>query len=119
MSFISCVLKAKDLISIKQKLSLLYILNVTDIIFTLFLVNTGMFLEANVVMISLVNNRQILCLLIKIIIPLILVFVVYVRMKKANEKQLYQSNIIIIAGLALYVFINISHVVWIVMYSFM
>ena len=50
MSFIISVLKTGDLSSIRRKLIALYIFNVTDIVFTLFLVNTGMFLEANTIM---------------------------------------------------------------------
>lgn len=119
MSFVISVLKAKDIISIKQKLILLYILNVADIIFTLFLVNTGMFLEANTIMATLVNNRQLVILVIKIVVPVVLLIGVYVRMKKATEKQLYQSNIIITATLALYVLINISHIIWSIMYILM
>ncbi|HEY8889341.1 MAG TPA: DUF5658 family protein [Clostridium sp.] len=58
MSFISSLVKTRDLDSIKKKLITIYILNGTDIIFTIFLVNTGMFIEVNAVMALLVNNRQ-------------------------------------------------------------
>ena len=70
MSFIIYVLKTGNLGSIRKKLITLYILNITDIIFTLFLVNTGMFIEANAIMAPVVNNMQILSLIIKIAVPL-------------------------------------------------
>ena len=117
MSFILSLLKTKDLDLIGKKLIALYLLNITDIIFTIFLINTGMFLEVNAVMATLVNNKQLLVIVIKIVIPLIMLLVVYQRMKKATEKQLYQSNIIINAFLIFYGLINISHVVWSILYN--
>ena len=116
MSFIIYVLKTENLCSIRRKLITLYILNLTDIIFTLFLVNTGMFIEANALMAPVVYNMQILSLIIKISVPLTLLFWVYQRMKKATPKQLHQSNIIIIAWLILYGLINLSHIVWSILY---
>ena len=112
MSFIIYLLKTRDLILIKKKLITIYILNVTDIMFTIFLVNTGMFLEVNTVMAPLVNNRQLLSILIKVVIPFLLLLWVYQRMKGATEKQLYLSNTIINGCLIFYGLINISHVMW-------
>jgi hypothetical protein len=119
MHFIVSVMKTGDLESIKKKLIAIYILNVTDIIFTIFLVNTSMFLEVNAIMATFVNNRQFLSILIKIVIPLVLLLRVYQRMKDATEKQLYQSNIIVNACLIFYGLINISHVVWSILYNVM
>ena len=56
MYLIISILKARDLISIRQKLVLLYFLNVTDIIFTILLFNTGMFTEVNILMAPLVKS---------------------------------------------------------------
>jgi hypothetical protein len=116
MSFIFAIFKSKDLDSLRQKLILLYTLNVTDIIFTIFLVNTGMFVEANAVMASLINNRQTISLIIKIVIPLILLLGIYIRIGKATEKQLYQANLLICGGLICYGLINISHIIWSMLY---
>lgn len=117
MSFIFSLLKLKDLNLIGKKLIIMYILNVSDIIFTIFLVNTGMFLEANAFMAPLVNNEQLLVIMIKIVIPLILLLVVYQRMKKASEKQLYQSNILINGMFIFYVLVNITHVISSILYK--
>ena len=119
ISFIIYLIKTRDLILIKRKLITIYILNVTDIIFTIFLVNTGLFLEANAVMAPLVNNRQILSIIVKVAIPALLLIAVYQRMKDATEKQLYQSNLIINGGLIFYGLINIFHVVWCILYNVM
>lgn len=119
MSFIISVLKTSDLCSIRRKLITIYILNATDIILTILLVNTGIFLEANMVMAPLVNNRQLLCIIVKVVIPFVLILWVYQRMKEATEKQLYQSNIIINGCVIFYGLINVSHVVWSILYIVM
>ena len=92
-------------------------LNVTDIIFTIFLVNTGIFVEVNAVMVALVNNKQLLSIIIKVVIPLVLLLWVYQRIKDATEKQLYQSNIIINGCLIFYGLINVSHIIWSILYN--
>lgn len=117
MSFIISALKTGDLCSIKRKLITIYILNVSDIIFTIFLVNTGLFLEANAIMAPLVYNRQLVSIIVKVLLPFVLLLGIYQRMKEATEKQLYQSNIIINVCLIFYGLINISHVVWIILYT--
>ena len=119
MSFIIAVIKTGDLCSIRKKLIAIYIMNVTDIIFTIFLVNTGMFLEINAIMAPIVNNRQLLSIIIKIAIPFVLLFWVYGRMRKATEKQLYQSNILTNGCLIFYVLVNISHIIWTILYNVM
>ena len=116
MSFMISLLKTRDLDFIRKKLITMYILNVTDVIFTICLINTGMFLEINVIMKPFVDNRQLLSIIIKIVIPLLLLFWVYKRIKKATEKQLYKSNILINMCLIFYGLINISHIVWTILY---
>ncbi|MBU3159872.1 hypothetical protein KPL37_08920 [Clostridium frigoris] len=117
MFFIISTLKTGDLCSIKRKLISIYLLNVTDIIFTIILVNTGLFLEFNAIMASLVNNSQLLSIIVKVLLPFALLLGVYQRMKDATVKQLYQSNIIINGCLIFYGLINISHVVWCILYA--
>ncbi|HEY8893103.1 MAG TPA: DUF5658 family protein [Clostridium sp.] len=119
MSFIISLLKTRDLLLIRKKLITIYILNVTDVIFTIFLINTGMFLETNAFMAPFINNRQLLSIIIKIVIPLVLLFWVYQRMRKATEKQLYQSNILINVCLVFYGFVNVSHIIWTILYYVM
>lgn len=118
MSFIISIFKNGDLSNIKKKLILLYILNVTDVIFTLFLVNTGMFVEANFLMLQLINEHQLLSLFLKIAIPLILFILVFYRMKEISGKQLYQSNVIITLALLFYCIINLSHIFGCLLYFY-
>ena len=118
MSFIISLIKTSDLALIRKKLITIYILNVTDIIFTIFLLNTGMFMEVNAIMAHLVNNRKLFSIIIKLVIPFVLLLVVSQRMKEATEKQLHQANIIINGCLIFYGLINISHIIWSVLFIF-
>lgn len=61
-------LRGYTLENIKIKFIVLYVLNVTDIIFTLLLWNTGLFTEVNIIMARILHN-SIISLLIKIGLP--------------------------------------------------
>ncbi len=114
---INYFLKSYNLKSIGKKFILLYVLNITDILFTLFLLHTGLFDEGNVLMKEVIDNN-ILSIIIKALLPITLLIIIYLRMQKATIKQLYISNIVIIVCLALYFLINISHLFWIAVYIF-
>lgn len=116
MYFFRAIIRNSKLSPIRIKLIWLYLLNVTDIIFTLFLLETGMFIEANFIMAPLVNNNPLLSLGIKLAIPLILLSFLFYRMKKATDKQLIYSNIIITGCLGFYVLVNLSHIFWCILY---
>nr|WP_278321225.1 DUF5658 family protein [Clostridium baratii] len=93
----------------------LYFLNVTDIIFTLLLLQTGMFKERNSVMVNIVENPA-LSLIIKVIIIGLLLYYLIKRMLMATNKQLYISNYIINVALGIYTIINLMHITYIVMF---
>lgn len=97
--------------SIKNKLLLLYILNVTDIIFTLLLLSTGFYIEANTLMGKIIQSPP-AGLVLKIVLPAGLFIVVYVRMQKATDQQLKKSNLLINGATILYTLVNISHLIW-------
>lgn len=96
--------------NIKCKLLILYVLNVTDVVFTLLLLSTGFYIEANTLMENAVQSLY-TSFILKILLPATLLFYLFFRMKKANEKQLKQSNIIINIATAVYALINVSHLV--------
>lgn len=100
---------------IKKKLMGLFILNSTDIILTLLLLKTGLFVEANVLMVNVVKS-PIISLFLKVILVGVLLIYVYKRMRKATERQLILSNIIINFALVLYFLINLSHFLWVILY---
>lgn len=118
MSEITAFIRNYSLRNIKIKLFILYILNTTDIIFTLFLLSTGFFKEANILMIETVQN-PLLSVLIKIILPALLLIIIYFRMRNATDRQLKKSNILINGVIILYTLINISHIVYLACYLYM
>jgi hypothetical protein len=79
-------IKDYNLESIRKKLILLYILNVTDILFTLLLLQTGYFTEVNIFMMKAVQS-PVISVLLKIILPAALLFYIFKRMKDAEAMQ--------------------------------
>lgn len=110
-------MKKHSLENIKHKLLLLYLLNVTDIVFTILLLATGYYTEANLFMSKAVQNLF-ASFMLKVLLPAVLLFYIYIRIKTANEKQLKQSNIILNLATIVYTIINISHLVWFSIYGF-
>ncbi|AKL96004.1 hypothetical protein CACET_c25590 [Clostridium aceticum] len=104
-------IKNCSLESIKSKLLILYLLNVTDIIFTLLLLRTGLYIEINAFMASVVES-PIASLLLKIILPAVLLIMIYFRIQKATAEQLKKSNLLISGAIAVYALINLSHLLW-------
>ncbi len=89
--------------------------NVTDIIFILLLLKTGMFEEANSVMVNIVESPA-WSFIIKVIIIGLLLYYLVKRMLMATNKQLYISNYIISVALGVYTIINLMHIIYIVMF---
>ena len=103
-------IKTYSLENIKYKLLVKYLLNVTDILFTIVLLSTGLYLEANVLMAKAVESL-LASFILKILFPAVLLICLYIRMKKANETQLKKSNIIINIATAIYSVINLWHLI--------
>lgn len=82
-----------------------------DLIFTVLLLQTGYFTEMNILMVKVVKS-PFASILIKIILPALLLYYVYRKMKYANESQLKDSNIAINFSLIIYLLVNLSHLVW-------
>lgn len=105
-------MKSYNLVSIKKKFIILYLLNVTDIILTVLLLRTGYFAEANVLMAKAVQD-PIASFLLKILLPAILLFYLYLRIRKADDNNLRTSNIAVNISLVIYGLVNLSHLIWI------
>lgn len=103
-------LKSYKLFKFKYKLFSLYLLNVLDILFTLYLLNTGMFIEVNPIMIKIVDSVYI-SIIVKIVFPALLLLAIYIRIQSASLKQLIISHRIINIILIFYTSINISHII--------
>lgn len=104
-----------DFNSIRKKLLLVYFFNVTDIIFTYFLLSTGDFTEANFLLRGAIDNTW-FTLFIKIVVTFVLILYLLKRMSTANLKQLKICNILINMLLIFYILINVSHIFWTIFY---
>ncbi|MGH4122866.1 MAG: DUF5658 family protein [Clostridium sp.] len=67
-------------------------------------------MEANRLMINAVQSAS-ASFILKILLPAVLLLYICIRMKKANETQLKQSNIILNIITGVYIIINISHLI--------
>lgn len=99
---------------IKSKLIVLYILNILDISFTLLLLRTGLYKEINIFMIQVFHSTK-GSFLLKIVVPAIILFYLYIRIKKASKTQLKISNTIINITVFFYLVINILHILWVLL----
>lgn len=104
--------KSNDLESIKLKFILIYILNITDVFFTMFLLGTGSFIEANVIMKPIINNEIIITIL-KFILPIILLVFIFKRMKMATKGQLKKANFFILFCVIFYGIVNLFHIIFV------
>lgn len=99
------------MVDLKSKMVFVYILNVTDIIFTLILCGTGACIEANPFAALFVGNTA-AALIVKSLVPAALLAYLYLRLRKASDNQRRKANASIAVLLAAYALINISHLTW-------
>ncbi|MDF2484756.1 MAG: hypothetical protein K0R46_924 [Herbinix sp.] len=111
-------IKNYNLSVLKKKYILLYVLNLTDIIFTILLLQTGYFREVNLIMAKAVEH-PVACISFKAILPALLLGYVYRCIKEGGEEQHRISNIAVNISLSVYAFVNLSHLVWSAMLPFL
>ncbi|HHY73112.1 MAG TPA: hypothetical protein GX497_07785 [Bacillus bacterium] len=104
-------IKDYSLDTIKSKLWMLYLLNITDIVFTILLLSTGYYIEANFFMTSAVQD-PVTSVNLKVILPAIVLLYVYYRAQFASNVQLKKTNVVISAITLTYAVINLSHLIW-------
>lgn len=105
-------IKSHSLDTIRKKLIILYLLNVTDILFTLALLRTGFFMEVNIFMTNAVENPA-LSLFLKIIFPAALLYFLYKKISISDAGQLRAANIGVLISLTIYTLVNLSHLMWV------
>ena len=106
-------IKNYDLKIIRKKIVLLFILNITDIVFSLILLKTDYFVEGNPLLKTAVQSLN-ASLYIKILLPALLLAFLYYRIKDATIRQLKISNILLNIIVGFYALINCFHLLWIV-----
>ncbi len=107
--------RSHSLVSLRQKLVVLYFLNVIDILFTYLLLSTGWFVEANILMVKVVQSTS-ASILLKVVLPALLLVYIIKRLAGATQKQLSYSNIIINTINMLYGLVVLSHIAWMIIY---
>lgn len=105
-------IKDYDLNNIRKKFIILYLLNVSDIIFTLSLLRTGLFKEINIFMAGAVQS-PVMSIILKIFFPAVLLYLVYNKIKDSDEDELRAANIGLLISLSVYSLVNLSHIVWV------
>lgn len=96
-----------------KKLIAIYVLNVSDYIFTLLLLNSGLFMEANPLLSVPINGLS--GFLLKCIAPLALLLILRVRLRSITMKQVKPVWYILDGIIIFYAVVNIFHVFWLFM----
>ena len=100
-------------LTLNKKLILLYALNLSDILFSILLINSKCCLEANPLMLSLFSEPM-AAFLFKAIVPGLLLILVYAIFEYNPDKQFTFSVGLINFAIISYVAVNILHVVIII-----
>lgn len=108
-------IKNSSISMLKTKLTFLYVLNALDIVFTFALVKTGMFFEANTLMVPIIGD-PVWGILLKLVMPALLIIYVLMEIDKLPEQNLKLCNICINIVLGVYVVITLLHVFYSVFY---
>ncbi len=103
--------KCSSMDGLRNKMIFVFVLNVTDIVFTLILCGTGACVEANPLA-AMFTGSTAASLIVKSLIPAALLAYLYFRLKGASESQRRKANISLAALLIVYSIINISHLTW-------
>lgn len=93
------------------KLIVLYALNVTDYLFTLVLISSGLFIEANPVL--KMNIDGMWGFILKCIVPLVLLSYLHIRFSNGITKHEKIVKILLNTILIYYIAINVIHIFWI------
>jgi hypothetical protein len=76
------------------------------------LLQTGYFAEVNILMIKAVQSPA-ASIILKVVLPALLLYFIYKRMKDSDDLQLRAANIAVNISLSIYTLVNLSHLVWV------
>lgn len=99
-----------------SRIIIIYALNISDYIFTLILIQSGMFTEINPILTMPINNPW--GFVLKCIIPLILLLCLRHRFRSISENQIKPVRYILDCTIGVYAIINIFHICWLIMMTF-
>ena len=101
--------------NVRNKLLIVYALNINDIQLTKLLLATNQFVEANPIMGFFMSTSS-LTFFSKMILPALLIIYIIFRMKNASPDQLRRANVAVNIIFILYALINVMHLIWIIVY---
>ncbi len=110
--------KSYEFSTLKLKLILIYLLNFLDLAFTLLLLQTGYMMEANPIMASVLHD-PLLTISLKLLLPACLFFYMVIRLQCATLSRLKLSNYFIMGLMLFYSFINLLHLIWFLLLSYL
>lgn len=99
-----------------SRIIIIYALNVSDYIFTLILIQSGIFQEINPILSMPINNFS--GFILKCIIPFILLLYIRHRFRNAAERQIKPIKYILDCTIGIYAIINIFHICWLILMTF-
>lgn len=102
---------------LRKRLTLLYILNASDIVFTFGLLKTGMFEEVNALMVGIVTDPW-LSIAIKLIVPAILIIYILFKLEELPNSNLKLCHLFVNTVLLIYIIINIMHLSYLVLFLY-
>ena len=104
-------------LDLRKRLTLLYILNASDIVFTFGLLKTGMFEEVNSLMINIVDNPW-LSIATKLIVPAFLIIYILLKLEGLPDHNLKICNYFVNTVLLVYIIINIMHLTYLALFLY-
>lgn len=99
-----------------SRIIIIYALNVSDYIFTLILIQSGMFQEVNPILSMPINNFW--GFVLKCIVPFVLLLYLRYRFRDASERQIKPIKYILDFTIGIYAIINIFHICWLILMKF-
>lgn len=112
------LLKDLSQTKLRDKLTLLYILNAIDIVFTFGLLKTGLFKEMNSLMVNIVDD-PLLSILIKLIIPAVLIIYILTKLDTVPHNNLKLCHICVNIVLLVYTLITLMHIGYFFLFLYM
>lgn len=103
---------------LRDKLTLLYILNAVDIVFTFGLLKTGLFKEMNSIMVGVVED-PFLSIMIKLIIPAFLIIYILTKLEDVSHTNLKLCHICVNIVLIVYTLIALMHIGYFCLFLYM
>ncbi|MEF9958838.1 MAG: DUF5658 family protein [Niameybacter sp.] len=105
------LLTQNTFLDLRKRLTLLYILNASDIVFTFGLLKTGMFEEINSLMVGIVQD-PLLSIAIKLITPALLIIYILLKLEDLPDINLKLCNCFVNTVLIIYIIINVMHLTY-------